>query len=152
MIKIILNLLLAAAAVGLAAQAASAQDLQDDGTVRADAATVRQKATMVDSLAIPDELYPAVRPYMICRQPSLGPAPSEAAKTVSDPVATESCEGLRARGTTDGIRILRSRKIGSDDEQRREQMLQLFAQIDEFLRPPTVEELEARILSRQSAQ
>ena len=142
------TLLLGAATVGLPAAGASAQDLQ----AATDSATVRQQGAVVDSLTIPDELYPAVEPYMICRHPSLGPRPSEAANAVSDPVATESCEALRVRGTIDGIRILRSRKIGSDDEQLREQMLQLFAQIDEFLRLPTVEELEARILSRGSGQ
>ena len=147
----LVSAMLGAMAAGLAVQPTSAQDLEHKNPNHAEAATVGQQGTMVDKLTIPQELYPAVRPYMECRQPSLRTAQPVGTQH-HDGAASESCDALRLQGVAEGVRILQSQNVGSNDGERRERLELLFGQIDEFLRPPSAEELEAMILSRRTAR
>ena len=117
--------------IALAAAVAAAAGHQD-------APRTTVQAVPMASLDIPDEIAPAVLPYLNCklgsagielRAPGNGPALPPAAATGAD------CSRVRQQAADRALRILRDRRQGSADE-RREFVERTLTSIDSFLAIP----------------
>lgn len=108
---------------------------------------VVRRIEMTATLDVPDELVPAVMPYMNCMHAKAGPIYS-AGKLLDLKDQPEDCEPVRINALADGVTLLSGLGIGKDDSERHDCVSKFLDDFDAFNRPKSQEELEALFASQ----
>ena len=103
----------------------------------------KQGAIRLNSLALPDEVSPAVFPYVLCLQSAAGiPMYGPDGELANSPDKPSDCAGVRSKALVDGVKMLERQNLMDNSTGRTRYVESVLADIDEFARPRTEEELQ----------
>ena len=102
----------------------------------------KEARVSLGSIQIPDEISPAVVPYMLCMQSASGiPVYGMNDQLLNDPENKTDCQPVREKAVADGVRMLRNQRLGRNKREREAYVEKVLLNIDEFTRTKTQEEL-----------
>lgn len=92
--------------------------------------------TITRSLDVPDEIVPAVMPYMMCVVAKQNNPVFSDGKAVDLTDQPETCDQLRMNAIDYGAELYREYGIGENKEDRKSRVLTFLEEFDDFQSPP----------------
>lgn len=97
--------------------------------------TADRTVTRTHSLDVPDEIVPAVMPYMLCVIAKQGGPVHSDGKLLDLSDQPENCDILRSHAVENGADLYRAYGIGTTTEDRSARVLAFLKQFDELQNP-----------------
>ena len=114
------------------ATASTASNIDPDIAQGSETSVTRVATTMTTSLDVPDEIVPAVMPYVNCVHAKSGVPAYSGGKLLDLSDQPEDCARVRELAVKNGVRLLRSQRLGENDKEREARVLQFLSDFDKY--------------------